>query len=172
MEITPQRRSSVLWESTLDLIFSWSPTRLSTRKALPRWNQVGTRSVNSSIGSLMIATSLSPPKGTCVRMTTGCRSISSEASSMALSPRPQPICSSQWSAASPSSDDSQFRCSPWPTSWTGAMFGATRTGGDAPRKSLSHTRSSAATVASSPWNENIHRETELTKATLQSQLTI
>ena len=150
----PRTKSKESWNSTLVLSVSRSLRKLSTRRVPTSWHLPGPKNVSSFTGSSMTQPSQVHQRGTCRIATSGFKSTSCAASSMVCSPQLQPLPSSLWSEDSHLWEDLLFQCCQWPTFWTGATSGATRTGGDVQRKSSSPTRSTPALVARWPWSES------------------
>ena len=146
-------RCSASWRLIRDLTCKRNLIKRSTRRMRWSMDPPGLRNVSLSTGWSMIRPFHSLPRDISKSVTFGCKSISSEASNMACSPLPQPSLSSQSFADSPLFAVSVARWSRWLTSSTGATSGAMKTGGAAPRKSSSPTRSTRALATRWPWSE-------------------
>ena len=130
-----------------------SQNRPFTRRMHRKQDQHGLRRENSCIGWFTIQTSLKHQNGIWQNVTTGCLSTSYAAWNTALFPLRAFSSFYLLSIVSHLSEDLEFQCFRWHTSWIGDTSGVTRTGGDVQRKSLSHTRSSSEPGASLQWNE-------------------
>ena len=128
----------------------WKPF---TRSRWVKWARPGSRGASWFTSSLMSPTYRPSPRSTLWNARSGFPDSNWEGSSTASFRLSWSTAYSQWCANSHSLDDSCSRCCRCSTSWSGATPGATRTSGDAPRKSLSPTKCSMAIEASLLWSD-------------------
>ena len=136
----------------------WSQNRPFTRRMLKKQDQHGLRRENLSTGWSTTPTSLLPQSDTSRSAMTGYPGCSCVAWSMDFSAQLESSSCSLSSIVSHLWEGSQFQWYRWLTSWTGAMSGDTRTGGDVQKKSLLHMRYSLEQEAPIQWNERANQE--------------
>ena len=142
-------KSSAFFKLMLDLPLWLSLRSLSLKNQLQSSNPPTLKRGSLCTGSSTTATFHSSRNSTCWTVMTGCHATNSEASSTAWRYLLPLSSFSLSSVVNLSCADLLAQCCPWLTSCAGAMFGVTKTGGDAQKKSSLLTRSSPAPEASS-----------------------
>ena len=136
----------------------WSQNRPFTRRMLKKQDQHGLRRENLSTGLSTTQTSLLPQNDTWRSAMIGYPGCSCVAWSMDFSAQLESSSCSLSSTVSLLWEGSQSQWYPWLTSWTGAMSGDTKIGGDVQRKLLLHMRYSLELGAPIQWNERANHE--------------